>query len=160
MRRERRVSLLVVAMGSLLFLGQTGHALQGEGRRGRDQRDQASPERSLDAMTQALNLTGDQKNKIKPILEDREKQLAALRNDTSLSREQRFERIRTIQQQSQGRIREALSAEQQKKMEEMRERAAERRRGNREGMRGPEGTERRGDMERGGPRSESDSSDR
>jgi Spy/CpxP family protein refolding chaperone len=46
---------------------------------------QMDPEKQLANMTKRLNLTADQQNQIRPILTDRQQQMATLRADTSLA---------------------------------------------------------------------------
>jgi Spy/CpxP family protein refolding chaperone len=86
-----------------------------------------TPEMELDRLTKELNLTKDQQDKIKPILEDRHKQMTALREDTSVSREDRFTKTREIRKTTDDKIREVLTPEQQTKLEEMQKRMMERR---------------------------------
>ena len=47
----------------------------------------------LKHLTKKLNLSDDQQAKLKPILEDQRKQMDGIRNDSSLSREDRFSKM-------------------------------------------------------------------
>ena len=69
---------------------------------------------------QQLNLTEDQKEKITPILQDEVKQLQGLREDASLSREQKFTKYRELRDNELTQIRPLLTEDQQKKLDEMR----------------------------------------
>jgi Spy/CpxP family protein refolding chaperone len=83
-------------------------------------------------MSERLNLTDEQKEKIRPILRDEVKQLRAVRADTSLTTEQRRERRRQIVQATRKQIGELLTPEQKKKWREMREEGRERKEEGRE----------------------------
>jgi len=74
----------------------------------------------LENLAQQLNLTDAQKEKIKPILEDEAKQIQGLRDDTLLTREQRFSKFKEIRENTQSQIRPLLTEEQQKKLDEIR----------------------------------------
>jgi Spy/CpxP family protein refolding chaperone len=99
---------------------------QGErmGRRG-----PMSPQMELDRLTKELNLTSDQQDKIKPILEDQQKQMQDLRNDTSVEGQDRFVKMREIRKSHMDQIRDILTSDQQTKFDEMQKRMMERRRG-------------------------------
>ena len=78
-------------------------------------------------LAQKLNLTDDQKSRIQGFLEEQRTQRQALRNDAALSREQKQEKMREIQQQTRDNIRSVLSVEQQMKIEDLRKQAQDRR---------------------------------
>jgi Spy/CpxP family protein refolding chaperone len=73
----------------------------------------------LQHMTQALDLTGDQQEKIKPILEEESTQMQSLRADTSLSQQDRMAKMKTIRENTASQINPILNADQQKKYAEM-----------------------------------------
>ena len=82
------------------------------------------PEQELGWLSDKLQLTDDQKAKIKPLIEDEHKQLKALREDTSLSREEKHAKFRQIHTSTYDQIRSLLTEPQQatlKQMEEQRE---------------------------------------
>ncbi|MGH9503688.1 MAG: Spy/CpxP family protein refolding chaperone [Terriglobales bacterium] len=72
-------------------------------------------------LTKKLNLSDDQQAKLKPILEDQRKQMDDLRNDSSLSREDRFSKMREIRQNSDTQIKSVLNDDQQKNFDKMRD---------------------------------------
>ncbi len=80
----------------------------------------------LARMTERLNLSGAQQARIKPILEDEGKQLRALRDDASLTRDQKREKFREISTAAYASIDAVLTPEQQKKHAELREKALKR----------------------------------
>ena len=106
-------------MGQVGPMGRMGHRM--------------TPDEQLQRMSERLNLTDDQKEKIKPILEDRQKQMEALRSDTSLSPEDRRAKMHSLMQETHSKISAVLTEEQRQKLNEMRPR---RRRG---GMMGQPG---------------------
>jgi periplasmic protein CpxP/Spy len=88
---------------------------------------QWGPEQRLAMLSQKLNLTDDQKAQIKPLLEDQHKQMMALREDTSLSREQKRAKFQEIRKQTSEKMNSILSPDQQKQLKEMRQKRHERR---------------------------------
>jgi Spy/CpxP family protein refolding chaperone len=78
-----------------------------------------TPEAQLDRLTQQLNLTDEQKAKIKPILEDQAKQMETLRGDTSVSPQDRRSQFMQLRENTSKKIRAVLDPDQQKKYDEM-----------------------------------------
>lgn len=78
-----------------------------------------TPEEQLERMTRQLNLTKEQQARIKPILEEQHKQMMALRQDTSMTREDRFAKFREIRKQTSEKIHPILNADQQKQLQQM-----------------------------------------
>ncbi len=85
-----------------------------------------SPEAMLDHMSKELNLTDDQKTKIKPILEEQMKQMQDARQSTSGSEQDRRAKMKQIHENTMSQIRPILNSDQQKKLEEMMSRRGER----------------------------------
>ncbi len=120
MQRTRTVVLVIGALGLLVgcaMLAQTSQQPP-EGRRGRGRAPMSVDER-LQRMSERLNLTDEQKEKIRPILQDQANQLKALREDTSLSPAQRREKRRKIGQATRKQIAQILTPEQKEKWREM-----------------------------------------
>ena len=102
------VLLLAIRIASSAPLPQAGeHGNWHNGARGH------GPEQRLAWLSDKLKLTDDQKSQIKPILEDEHKQLAALREDSSLSREQKRAKFREIHTSTFDKIRPILTDQQQ-----------------------------------------------
>jgi periplasmic protein CpxP/Spy len=80
----------------------------------------------LERIEQKLDLTDAQKAQIKPILQDARKQVQALRQDTTLTREQKHEKIEAIHQQVTDKLKGILTPEQMEKLHKLREEARER----------------------------------
>jgi Spy/CpxP family protein refolding chaperone len=81
-----------------------------------------SADAQLEHMSQTLNLTDDQKTKIKPILEDSMKQMQQLRQDSSVSQEDRHTKMQQIHDSTMSQIKPILTDDQQKKLESMHDR--------------------------------------
>jgi periplasmic protein CpxP/Spy len=85
-------------------------------------------ESRLEWLTQRLNLTQDEQNKLKPILDDEAKQVRAVRDDTSLSPDQRRARIQQIRKSTRPQIEAVLTPDQQKKFDQLKEERPEKKR--------------------------------
>ena len=73
----------------------------------------------LEWLSKELNLTDDQKAKVKPILADEGKQMQAAKEDTSLSQEQKHDKMKQIHETTNSQINDILTPEQQKKFAEL-----------------------------------------
>ncbi len=69
----------------------------------------------------ALNLTPEQRAKLQPIREQMRKEVLAVRQDSSLTPQQKQEKIRDIRQNAMGQMKEVLTPEQQQQLEQMRQ---------------------------------------
>ncbi len=118
-----RILVCLAALCALLFavaaMGQEGAPAQEQQPR---RPMMQTPQERLDAMAKELNLTDAQKDKIKPILENEQKQMQDLRADQSMSREDRMAKMREIRTKSSDDIKAVLNDEQKKKFEEMNQR--------------------------------------
>jgi len=85
---------------------------------------------SLEWLSKELNLTDDQKAKVRPILEDEGKQMKAVREDSSLSQEQKHDKMRQIHEAAHSQINELLTPEQQQKFAQLKEQHKEHHEGN------------------------------
>jgi protein CpxP len=86
-----------------------------------DQETQAKVQASLQHLASELNLTEDQKAKIKPILQDEHSQLGAVKADSSLSPDQRQAKVAEIHGNAKSQIQSILTPEQQQKFTAMKE---------------------------------------
>ncbi len=86
-----------------------------------------TPQERLDNLAKELNLTDDQKAKIKPILEDEQKQIETMRADTSMAPADRRTKMMEIRNKTNDSIKAVLDKDQQKKYEDMMTRMRERR---------------------------------
>ena len=123
--RWSMLTLLVILTTSLLLAGQNsapqtpqqGHDAMGA--------TASSPDAHLQMLTEKLNLTDEQSAKLKPIFQDQAEQLKAVRNDTSLSPEQKAAKKKTIHESFHEQINAVLTPEQQAKFKEMRHEGTE-----------------------------------
>jgi periplasmic protein CpxP/Spy len=67
---------------------------------------------NLDQLAQQLNLTNDQKAKVKPILEARDQKMRDLRGDTTMSQEDRRIKMQAIRQDVTTQLKAVLTPEQ------------------------------------------------
>jgi Spy/CpxP family protein refolding chaperone len=123
------VAFLLVAMISLSAFAQTetppaqnqGPGMSGEhhGHMGSMGGRMDDPQTHLDHLSQMVNLTDEQKAKILPIFQDTSKQTQEVRQDTSLSEQDRRAKMRSIHDKSMAQVRAVLTPEQQAKLDEM-----------------------------------------
>ena len=136
------LAFALAAVGSVAMYAQqsdqnAGQGSEHHGGRMGGMRGPMTPQAELDRLTTELNLTKDQQDKIKPILEDQQKQMQALRDDTSSDQQTRFAKMRDIHKSSTEQIRAVLTSDQQTKFDEMLKKMMER--GGPGGHRGPGG---------------------
>ena len=91
------------------------------------QRRMPDADHQLRHMTKRLNLTDAQQQQIKPILVDRNNQIAAIRNDTSLTPEQQRSNMGKLMRDSTSQIRNVLTDSQRQQWDQVREQMRDRR---------------------------------
>jgi periplasmic protein CpxP/Spy len=77
------------------------------------------PQRMTDRLTKELNLTSDQQTKVLDILKSQQSQTESLHSDTSLSQQDRRQKMMDIRKSSDEQIRGTLNPDQQKKWDAM-----------------------------------------
>jgi periplasmic protein CpxP/Spy len=82
-------------------------------------RQAETPEQHLQMLSDKLNLTDEQKTTLKPILEDQAQQMKAIHADTSLSEEQKRDKMKAIHETFHDKINAVLTPEQQVKFKQM-----------------------------------------
>jgi len=92
-------------------------------------RHEADPNKEVQRMAKKLNLTADQKNQILPILANRQQQMESIRNDSSLSQQDRREKFRAVREDSDTKIRAVLNDDQKKTYDQMQQQMRERHQG-------------------------------
>ena len=95
--------------------------------------NEESVDQHLQMLSEKLNLTEDQKTKLKPILQDQMQQMKAVREDSSLSQEQRRAKVKSIHESLHDQINAVLTPEQQAKFKQMRQEQMEKHKGMKEG---------------------------
>lgn len=78
-----------------------------------------SADQHLQMLSEKLNLTDDQKAKLKPILQDQMRQMKAVHEDSSLSEEQKQAKAKSIHESFHDQINAVLTPEQQAKFKQM-----------------------------------------
>jgi hypothetical protein len=78
-----------------------------------------SPEAMMDHLSTQLNLTEEQRVKIKPIVEDVFEQMDQVRQDSSIAEQERHEKMKQIHENAISEVKPLLTADQQKKLDEM-----------------------------------------
>lgn len=129
--------LLSIALSTLFGMGVAIAAPQAEDQSAAGQstqaphRHRADPNHQLKMLTKRLNLTSDQQNQILPILTDRQQQIQALRNDSSVAPKDRWAKTRSIREDSEAKIKNVLTDDQKQTydqmLQQMRERAQQHR---------------------------------
>jgi periplasmic protein CpxP/Spy len=95
-----------------------------EGHRGHGPMD---PARRTEHLTSKLKLTADQQAKVQEIFKSEQAQMQAMRNDSSMSREDRRTKMMDIHKTSTDQVRALLDATQQKKWDKMQDNREQRR---------------------------------
>lgn len=72
-------------------------------------------------MAQKLNLTQQQQDQLKPMFEKQREEAKAIRQDNSLTSEQKKEKMQALRQQTQSQMNQVLTPEQQQQLQQMRE---------------------------------------
>jgi len=108
---------MALALASFPAWAQMGPMNGGQG--GQMGHGPMSPDQRLQMLTRQLNLSSDQQAKIKPILENESQQMQTLRQDSSLSGEDRMSKMHQIRQSTNDQIKPILNSDQQQKFEEM-----------------------------------------
>jgi Spy/CpxP family protein refolding chaperone len=103
------------------FLASATLAPAQEKKEGKAGKRGAGIEQRVNRMAQDLNLKEEQKTKLKAVFEDQEKKLGALREDTSLSRQERQTKGRGIREDFDKKMKDILTPEQFQKMQKNRE---------------------------------------
>ncbi|HTZ96734.1 MAG TPA: hypothetical protein VMB18_10075 [Terriglobales bacterium] len=86
-------------------------------------------EQRADHLASALNLSDDQRAKALSIYQDQDKQMSALRSDSSTSRDDRRAKMQQIHESTVSQIKGILNADQAKKFDEMQQNMGRHRRG-------------------------------
>lgn len=116
--------LLSLSVAAFAQSSPDTQASQGE-HQGRGRGQGMNADDQLQRMSRMLNLTDDQKAKIKPILEEQSSKMHELMQDTSISQEDKRSRFQAIHQDTMSQIKPILTPDQQQKLANMRERGGE-----------------------------------
>lgn len=101
-----------------------------------------SPDQHLQMLTKQLNLTKDQQDKIRPILEDQHTKMQQfMQNNQSTSQEDRRSQMKQLHEDTVSRINEVLTPDQQKKFQTMQQNMMEHRHGGKDHDHGDHGSQ-------------------
>jgi Spy/CpxP family protein refolding chaperone len=120
----KRGSVLALALALLVALTGVRVLAQTEST-SLDPETKAKVQQKLQQISSQLNLTDDQKTQLKPILQSEYQQLKGVKDDTSLSPEQKQAKTKEIHQTYKSQISNVLTPEQQKKWAAMKEETKE-----------------------------------
>src|SRR6201987_4335677 len=102
------MTILVVLATGLFLAGQTNAAPQ-TSPQGHEAMGATSPEAHLQMLSEKLNLTEDQKAKLKPIFQDQAEQMKAVHDDPSLTPEQKAAKKKAIHETTHNQINAVLT---------------------------------------------------
>ena len=110
------IGVFANAQDSSMQTGQAGTA-PSQGNQWHGQRGDANGR--LQRLSQALDLTDDQKTKLKPILESEWQEMKPIRQDASLTKDQKRAKMKEIHEKYQEQISGVLTPEQQEKLKKV-----------------------------------------
>ena len=73
----------------------------------------------LKVLSEKLNLTSDQQAKAKPILQEMQDSMLKVSQDTSLTHEERMDKVRPLREKADKQLREILTDEQKQKLDQL-----------------------------------------
>jgi hypothetical protein len=110
--RDWRLKLATLAVLAGVFASTQAFAVSGfggQGGRRYGRREMPSVDDQVKRMTKQLKLSDDQQAKLRPVLEDQRRQMEQLRNDSSLSRDDKFSKMREVHAQTSSQIKALLN---------------------------------------------------
>ncbi|MBI2820390.1 MAG: hypothetical protein HYX73_10455 [Acidobacteria bacterium] len=126
MRSKTHIGLAALLIAAILGVGHGVYALQDPPGPGVGPGPGGPRLPRLQQLAEQLDLTDAQKTQIQGVLENARSQLQTLRNDTTLTREQKMDQAQQITQQTRDQIHSVLTPDQQAKADELRQQAEER----------------------------------
>ncbi len=119
---NRKSYILALMVTCLLALtGLQAMAQAGSTSMAVDPETKAKIQQHLQHLSSELNLTEDQKTKIQPILQSEFQQLKSVKDDASLSPDQKQAKVQEIRENAKSQIAPTLTPDQQKKLAAMKE---------------------------------------
>jgi len=133
MKTYGKLSVVTLILSGVLFFGSLSFAEEVKQERvKRGERERMTPEQRIDRqvtrMTENLGLTEPQQGQVRSILGKQQKELKALRDDETLERRKKFDKMRSILENTGQEIRALLNEKQQVKYDEQRKEMRQRRR--------------------------------
>lgn len=128
-----RNRILVAALASAMALAGTMLIAQPQDQQASPQqservhgRRQFDPQQRVNILAKRLNLSDDQKGKLQAIFADSQQQMQGVRQDSSLSRQDKMEKMKSLRSQTEDKINGILNDDQKQKYAQMKEQAQER----------------------------------
>ncbi|MHB8521193.1 MAG: hypothetical protein ACYDH9_10595 [Limisphaerales bacterium] len=118
---------MAIVLGSLMAFGPQGNAADNQGQTQAGGRRQTAQER-MKKLAADLDLTQEQQDKLKPVFQERNKKQRELRQDTSLSAEDRRAKAKTIRDDTAKQVKAILTPEQWEKYQKLQQPNRQRRR--------------------------------
>jgi periplasmic protein CpxP/Spy len=122
MKTKLYAGLAACALAGLLSLSTVARAEEkSDGAQPATEKRGAVMRDRMQTIAKELNLTDAQKEQLKPILQDEFQKLKALREDQSLSREQKMEKLKAIREELLPQLKAILTPEQIEKWQKLRQ---------------------------------------
>jgi Spy/CpxP family protein refolding chaperone len=121
MKMNKFTLLAILALGGLTAFGTLAQAQDSTNTppSGARQRPPGGPGARMGKLAQDLGLSEDQKEKFGPILKEQAEQMKALREDTSLTQEDKKAKMKTLREATAEKIKGILTPEQFTKFQEL-----------------------------------------
>jgi Spy/CpxP family protein refolding chaperone len=113
----KKISALVLGLALLVALSGVRVLAQSSV----DPETRAKVQERLQSISAELNLTDDQKEQLKPILQSEFQQLQSVKNDASLTPDQKQAKAKEIHQAAKSQMAPVLTPDQQKKLADMKD---------------------------------------
>ena len=122
---KRSTTLAVVLTILFALTGLRALAQSDAQSTGMDPETQAQVQQHLQQLSSELNLTDDQKQQLKPILQNEYQQLKSVSSDTTMSDDQKKAKAKELHQSAKSQIDGILTPDQRKKLDAMKASAQE-----------------------------------
>jgi len=128
--RANKLTLLAVLLGSLLGVLPASRAADNDPPKPADKTDAKAPPTRAERfkeLSEQLKLTDDQKEKLKPIVQEERKKVRELRDNKDLSRQDRVAKLKEIREDVSAKLKPILTPEQLEKWNKLRSEGPRRR---------------------------------
>lgn len=115
-------TICLLSASAILAVGSAFAAPQDQAQApeaGQQAHRQMDPNRQIKMLTKRLNLTEQQQGQILPILTDRQQQAENIRNDSSLSPKDRHEKMKSVREESETKLKAVLTDSQKQTYDQM-----------------------------------------
>jgi len=116
----------LVAIGAAIGAPQDQPAAPAAPANGQAPHRRMDPDRQVKILTKKLDLTADQQTQIRSILTDRQQQFESIRNVSSLAPKDRREKMHTLREDSENKIKGVLTDSQKQTYDQMQQQMRER----------------------------------